>query len=243
MGNVTLVTGAGSGIGAATCAVLAARGDAVACVDLDEESAARTAAGLEGGIALGADVTDRAGIEGAVSAAVEQLGSIDGVVTCAGIEIGGHALDVEAEAFRRVIDVNLTGSFLTAQAAARAMREAGHGGAIVLIGSLNSHVALPSASAYCASKGGVLMLGKALALDLAPLGIRVNVIGPGVTDTPMSAASLADPERSAEFMANIPLRRPAAPTEIAQVAAFLTSNESSYMTGAFVPVDGGWLAR
>ncbi|NNF08730.1 MAG: glucose 1-dehydrogenase [Acidimicrobiia bacterium] len=242
MGNVTLVTGAGSGIGAATCAVLAARGDAVACVDLDGESAERTAAALDGSIALAADVTDQAEVERAVSATAERFGSINNIVTCAGIEIGGHALDVEVDAFRQVVDVNLTGSFLTAQAAARNMRAAGHGGAIVLIGSLNSHVALPSASAYCASKGGVLMLGKSLALDLAPLGIRVNVIGPGVTDTPMSAGSLADPERSAEFMAHIPLRRPAEPAEIARVAAFLTSDDSSYMTGAFVPVDGGWLA-
>lgn len=242
MGNVTLVTGAGSGIGAATCAVLGGRGDAVACVDIDEESAGRTAAGLDRSIALAADVTDPGDVERAVAATVDRFGGIDGVVTCAGIEIGGDTLDFAADDFRRVLDVNLTGSFLTAQAAARKMREAGHGGAIVLIGSLNSQVALPSAAAYCASKGGVSMLGKSLALDLAPLGIRVNVIGPGVTDTPMSAASLANPERSAEFMARIALRRPAEPAEIARVAAFLTSDDSSYMTGAFVPVDGGWLA-
>lgn len=106
------------------------------------------------------------------------------------------------------------------QAAARAMRDLGHGGSAVLIGSINSQMALPGASAYCASKGGVLMLGRALAVDLAPLGIRVNVVGPGVTDTPMSAATLADPERTAAFMARIPIGRPADPVEIARVIAF-----------------------
>ena len=129
-----------------------------------------------------------------------------------------------------------------ARAAAAAMQDGGHGGAIVLVGSINSQVALPGSTAYASSKGGVLMLGRALAVDLAPLGIRVNVLGPGVTDTPMSAASLADPERRRTLMGRTPLGRPADPREIAAVAAFLTSEEAGYLTGAFVPVDGGWLA-
>lgn len=243
MSAVSLVTGAGSGIGAATCGVLAARGDRVACLDMDRETAERTAGRLEGAVAISADVTDGPELEQAVASIIDQFGALHNVVTCAGIEIGGQALDVDPDMFRRIIDVNLTGSFLTAQAGARAMRDAGHAGSIVLIGSLNSQVALPGASAYCASKGGVLMLGKALALDLAPLAIRVNVIGPGVTDTPMSAATLADPERSAAFLSRIPMQRPADPTEIGRAAAFLTSDAASYITGAFLPVDGGWLAR
>ncbi|MDJ0959039.1 MAG: SDR family oxidoreductase [Acidimicrobiia bacterium] len=243
MSVVSLVTGAGSGIGAATCRVLAERGDRVVCVDIDADSAQRTADEVDGSIAVGADVTDAADLERAVTTVVEQLGGIHNVVTCAGIEIGGHALDVEPETFRRILDVNVTGSFLTAQAAARAMRDASHGGSIVLIGSLNSQAALPGASAYVASKGGVLMLGKALALDFAPHGIRVNIIGPGVTDTPMSAATLADPERSAIFLDRIPLGRAADPAEIGRAAAFLTSADASYITGAFLPVDGGWLAK
>ena len=243
MAAVSLVTGAGSGIGAATCNVLAARGDRVACLDIDGEAAERTASLLDGAAAISADVTDGLELENAVALIIERFGDIHNVVTCAGIEVGGQALDVDPDTFRRIIDINLTGSFLTAQTAARAMRDAGHGGSIVLIGSLNSKAALPNASAYCASKGGVLMLGKALALDLAPLGIRVNVVGPGVTDTPMSAATLADPERSAAFLARIPLQRAADPTEIGRAAAFLTSDDASYITGAFLPVDGGWLAR
>lgn len=242
MSVVSLVTGGGSGIGAATCRVLAERGDRIVCVDIDADAARRTAAGLDEAIAVGADVTDASDLERVVTTAVAQLGAIHNAVTCAGIEIGGHALDVDAATFRRIVDVNLTGSFLTAQAAARSMRDSGTGGSIVLIGSLNSQAALPGASAYVASKGGVLMLGKALALDLAPHGIRVNVIGPGVTDTPMSADTLADPERSAAFLDRIPLGRPADPAEIGRAAAFLTSNYASYVTGAFLPVDGGWLA-
>jgi len=242
MATVSVVTGAGSGIGAATCDVLAARGDRVVCLDIDAANAARTAARIAGAIAVTADVTDARDLEQSVASIVDRFGGLHNVVTCAGIEIGGHALDVEADTFRRVVDVNLTGSFLTAQAAARAMREGGHAGSIVLIGSINSQMALPSATAYCASKGGVLMLGRALAVDLAPYGIRVNVIGPGVTDTPMSASTLADGERATAFLSRIPLRRPADPAEIGRAAAFLTSDESSYITGAFLPVDGGWLA-
>jgi NAD(P)-dependent dehydrogenase (short-subunit alcohol dehydrogenase family) len=112
----------------------------------------------------------------------------------------------------------------------------------VMIGSINSMVGNPGASAYCASKGGVLMLGRTLALDWAPLGIRVNVVGPGVVNTPMSAKSLAIPERRARMMDRTPIGRPAEAGEIASVIAFLMSDASSFMTGAYVPVDGGSLA-
>jgi NAD(P)-dependent dehydrogenase (short-subunit alcohol dehydrogenase family) len=240
--TVSIVTGAGSGIGAATANVLASRGDQVVCVDLNGSAAGATAERLSDAIAVAADVTSADDCDRMVSAALEHYGDVDVIVACAGIEIGGHALDMDPATFRRLIDVNVTGSFLSAQRAARAMRDESHGGSIVLIGSINSQMALPGASAYCASKGGVYMLGRALAVDLAPLEIRVNVIGPGVTDTPMSADTLADPERSAEFLSRIPLRRPARPEEIAAAAAFLTSEASSYITGAFLPVDGGWLA-
>lgn len=238
--QVSLVTGAGSGIGAATAAVLAERGDRVVCADLDDVAAGRVAASLPDAMAVGVDVADVDACDRMVHAAVAFGGRLDAVVACAGIEVGADTLDLDAADFRRVVDVNLTGSFLTAQRAARAMT--GRGGSIVLIGSINSQMALPRAAAYAASKGGVLMLGRALAVDLAVHGIRVNVIGPGVTDTPMSAVSLADSERRARFMARIPLRRPADPREIGLAAAFLTSDAAAYITGAFLPVDGGWLA-
>lgn len=240
--TVSLVTGAGSGIGAATASALGERGDRVVCADIDESAARTVAAQIPEAIHVQVDVTDDASTGAMVERVLEQCGDIDSVITCAGIELGGPVLEFDVEAFRRVVDVNLTGSFLTAQHVATAMRDKGHGGSIVLFGSINSKVALPNATAYCASKGGVLMLGKSLAVDLAPFGIRVNVVGPGVTDTPMSAESLAHPERRESLLRRIPLDRPAGPREIAQAAAFLSSEESSYLTGAFVPVDGGWLA-
>jgi len=238
--RVSLVTGAGSGIGAATAAVLAQRGDHVVCADLDEERAAEVAAGLAGAVAVGGDVADEVQCQEMVDTAISEFGRLDAVITCAGIEVAVPALELDVDTFRRVLDVNLVGSFLTARLAALHMVD--RGGSIVLIGSLMSQQALAGSAAYSASKGGVLMLGRALAVDLARHRIRVNVIGPGVADTPMSAASLADAEQRRKLMSRIPLGRPAAPEEIAAVAAFLTSDEASYVTGVFLPVDGGWLA-
>lgn len=241
--TVGLVTGAGSGIGAATARALSRRGDQVVCADIDAAAAASVVAAIDGAASLTLDVTDESQTADVVRETVDRFGGLDAVVTCAGVELGAPGLDLELDTLRKVLDVNLIGSFITSQTAARVMRDGEKGGSIVLIGSINSHMAFPGSAAYSTSKGGVLMLGRALAVDLAPLGIRVNVIGPGVTNTPMSGASLADPERRAALMNRIPLGRPAEPEEIAEVAAFLTSESASYVTGAFIPVDGGWLAR
>jgi NAD(P)-dependent dehydrogenase (short-subunit alcohol dehydrogenase family) len=241
--TVSLITGAGSGIGAATARALSRRGDQVVCVDVDADSVASVADDVRGAVSMVADVTDEGQTAALFRQTMEQYGRIDAVVTCAGVEVGAPTLDLDVDTLRKVIEVNLVGTFLTAQAAAQAMRVGGRGGSVVLIGSINSHMAFPGSAAYSASKGGVLMLGRALAVDLAGFGIRVNVIGPGVTNTPMSGASLADPERRAALMSRIPLGRPAEPEEIAEVALFLTSDSASYVTGAFIPVDGGWLAR
>src|SRR5207302_794092 len=119
-----------------------------------------------------------------------------------------------------------------------AMIDRGHGGTVVMIGSINSVVGNPGASAYCASKGGVLMLGRTLALDWAPYGVRVNIVGPGVVDTPMSARSLADPERRGRMMEKRPPGRPPPPEEMASVTPSLTSEASPSRTGAYAPVDG-----
>lgn len=239
---VAIVTGAGSGIGAATAKVLSDRGDHVVCADVVLDAAKRTAESLRDAIAVQVDVSIGASCDGLVEETVRRFGEVNSVVTCAGVEKHGAGHEFSEEDFDRIMDVNLKGTWLSARSAAKAMIRAGHGGTIVMIGSINSIVGNAGASAYCASKGGVLMLGKTLALDWAPFGIRVNIVGPGVVDTPMSARSLADPEKRAKMMEKTPLGRPAPPSEIATVIAFLTSDASSFMTGAYVPVDGGTLA-
>jgi NAD(P)-dependent dehydrogenase (short-subunit alcohol dehydrogenase family) len=239
---VSIVTGAGSGIGAATAQVLSDRGDEVVCADLLLDAARRTAGTIRGALAVEVDVSSAASCERMVEEAVRRFGDVNHVVTCAGVEKHGMGHEFSEEDFDRIIGVNLKGTWLSARSAVNAMIRAGHGGTVVMIGSINSIVGNPGASAYCASKGGVLMLGKTLALDWAPLGIRVNIVGPGVVDTPMSARSLADPAKRARMMEKTPLGRPAPPAEIASVIAFLTSDASSFMTGAYVPVDGGTLA-
>ena len=239
---VAIVTGAGSGIGAATARALAARGDKVVCADIREETAAGTAKSLRDAMSVQVDVSDARSCEEMVAQAVSRFGTVDGIATCAGVEKHGAGHEFDEADFDRILDVNLKGTWLCARAVARRLIAEGRGGTVVMIGSINSIVGNAGASAYCASKGGVLMLGKALALDWAPHGIRVNIVGPGVVNTPMSAHSLSIPERRARMMDRTPLNRPASADEIASVVAFLMSDASSFMTGAYVPVDGGALA-
>jgi NAD(P)-dependent dehydrogenase (short-subunit alcohol dehydrogenase family) len=239
---VAIVTGAGSGIGAATAKALSARGDKVVCADVKLDTAQQISEQLGEAIAIEVDVSNGASCDRMVDDAVRKFGTVDCIVTCAGVEKHGLGHEFSEDDFDRIIAVNLKGTWLSARSAVRAMIAGGHGGTVVMIGSINSMVGNPGASAYCASKGGVLMLGKTLALDWAPYGIRVNIIGPGVVNTPMSARSLADPEKRAKMMEKTPLGRPAPPEEIASVVAFLTSDASSFMTGAYLPVDGGTLA-
>jgi NAD(P)-dependent dehydrogenase (short-subunit alcohol dehydrogenase family) len=240
--RVSIVTGAGSGIGAATARELAGRGDKLVCADVKLDAVERIAGGLPDALPVEVDVRNADSCDRMVDAALRRYGDVSSIVTCAGVEKHGPGHEFAEEDFEWIVDVNLKGTWLSARSAVRAMINAGHGGTVVMIGSINSVVGNPGASAYCASKGGVLMLGRTLALDWAQYGIRVNIVGPGVVDTPMSARSLADPLRRAKMMERTPLGRPAPPAEIATVIAFLTSDESSYMTGAFVPVDGGSLA-
>ncbi|MEN1974774.1 SDR family NAD(P)-dependent oxidoreductase [Cellulomonas sp. P4] len=239
--RVALVTGAGAGIGAAVARRLAARGDDVVCVDRDP-AAAQAVAAQVGGLAVTADVAAAGAGDEVVERAVERYGRLDVVVTSAGIERTGAAATLPTDVVRESLAVNVLGSYDVATAAARRFLTQGEGGRVVLVGSVNSLRALPGQAAYATSKGAVLMLARALAVDWALDGITVNVVAPGVTDTAMSAGSLGDPGRREALLARVPMRRPARPEEVAEAVAFLSAPESGYVTGVVLPVDGGWSA-
>ena len=239
--GIAMVTGAASGIGAGTSRVLARRGHQVVCADLDLSAAERVAAEIGADAAIRLDVGDPDACAAAVDGVVERFGRIDHVVTCAGTNMRAPAHELSAADFRRVIDVNVLGTLAVAQAAARDMIRRGEPGSMVLIGSINSVIALPGQTAYGTSKAAVMMLGRILAVDWGGYGIRVNVVGPGLTRTPMAAGMLADEARMEWAMEHIPLKRVAEPEDIGDVIAFLLSEEARHVTGTFVPVDGGWM--
>jgi NAD(P)-dependent dehydrogenase (short-subunit alcohol dehydrogenase family) len=255
-GKAALVTGGASGIGLAAARRLAREGAAVLIADLGPDRLARAvglvmeeakAAGAPGTAETVAfvegfegDVTDPRAMEGAAGAAADLAGRLDVVVACAGIDGQGlDVLDLDPLAFARVLDVNVRGLFLTAQAGARLMTADGQGGSIVLMASVNGLTAEPRFADYNASKGGAVLLARSMAVDLAARGVRVNAVCPGYVRTPMTEGYLADPATLSEILAGVPLGRVADPEEIASVIAFLASDEASYITGAAIVVDGG----
>jgi NAD(P)-dependent dehydrogenase (short-subunit alcohol dehydrogenase family) len=239
--KVTLVTGAASGIGRATALKLAERGDQLVCTDF-ASAQLQEMKDLTGGICVAADVTNESEVDALIAATIAEYGRLDGVVHCAGIEESFvDARDMTLEVFEKTMRVNVTGSFLVARAAGRVMVPQGSG-SIVLLGSILSTVGYGGNAAYTASKGAVLQLGRALAVDWSKFGVRINIVGPGPVATPMSQASIDDPVRGAWLRERIPLGRPASTDDIAGVCAFLLSDEASYITGTYLPVDGGWLA-
>jgi NAD(P)-dependent dehydrogenase (short-subunit alcohol dehydrogenase family) len=244
-GRVAIVTGAASGIGRAIAERFAREGATVVLADVNvgglQDAAASCAASGGRARAVPTDVTSASQVADLVRSARDAGGRIDVLVNAAGVETLVPFLELSEAEWTRVLAVNLTGPFLCSQAVARAMVEAGGGGRIINITSINAEVALPHQAHYAASKGGLRMLTKAMALELAPHGITVNAIAPGVVDTPLVARSLADPARRALLLRHIPLGRVARPEEVAHAAAFLASAGSGYITGATLLVDGGWL--
>ena len=245
-GRVAIITGAGSGNGRGIALRFSEEGVRIVAADLDPESARETANLVEdaGGeaFAVRADVSRREQVSAMVEAATEQFGAIDILVNNAGVETLVPLLDLEESEWDRIVDTNLKGAFLCAQIAARAMVSARTPGAIVNIASINAKIALAGQAHYTSSKGGLIMLTKSMALDLAPHGIRVNAIGPGVIETRMTERSLSDPERRAMLLSKVPLGRVGQPRDVANAALFLASDEASYITGTTLYVDGGWLA-
>jgi NAD(P)-dependent dehydrogenase (short-subunit alcohol dehydrogenase family) len=245
-GKAALVAGAGGGIGGAGAEALAREGAAVLCADIDGAAADATAARIHaaGGRAagLGLDVRDRAAVDEAVAMAVHEFGRLDILLDCAGISHRGNFLELDPAVWDRIIAVNLTGMFHLGQAAARQMVRQGSGGSIINVTSQLAEVARPERAAYVASKGGGRSLTHAMAVDLAAHGIRVNAIAPGPTLTGLTRASYTDPEARRATEALIPLGRLGQPDDLVGAVLFLASDESRWVTGSTVTVDGGYLA-
>jgi NAD(P)-dependent dehydrogenase (short-subunit alcohol dehydrogenase family) len=244
VGRKAVVTGSDSGIGKATAVALAAAGYDVGITWHEDEGGAKGTA--EEVRARGRraevhhlDLTALPGAAGVIDVLAEALGGIDVLVNNAGIIHSAPFLDHGLSEWRHVLDVNLTGPFLCSQHAARRMVAVGRGGSIVNVTSVHEHVPLRGSSAYCASKGGLGLLTKAMALELAEYGIRVNAVAPGEVSTPMTGQGDADP--TAQHRPGIPLGRPAHAKEIAACIVHLASPAASYTTGASYVVDGGLL--
>jgi len=245
-GKVALVAGAGGGIGGAGAAGLASEGASVVSADIDAAAAEAVAARIRAGggraTSTALDVRDREAVDAVVAITVRAFGRLDVLLDCAGVSHGGTFLDLEHGEWERVIAVNLTGMFHLGQAAARQMVRQGGGGSIINVTSQLAEVARPERAAYVASKGGGRSLTHAMALDLAAHGIRVNAIAPGPTLTGLTRASYADPERRRATIAQIPLGRLGDPQDLIGAILFLASDESRWMTGSTVTVDGGYNA-
>ena len=244
-GKVALVAGAGGGIGGAGAEALAREGAAVFCTDNDGAAAEATAARIRaaGGRAAASalDVRDRAAVDAIIAAVVREFGRLDIVLESAGIAHRLDFLDVDAETWDRVIAVNLTGMFHLGQAAARQMVRQRDGGSIINVTSQLAEVARPERAAYVASKGGARSLTHAMAVDLAAHNIRVNAIAPGPTLTGLTRANYSDPEARQATEAVIPLGRLGQPEDLVGAVLFLASDESRWVTGSTVTVDGGYL--
>lgn len=247
-GKVAFVTGASSGIGRSSALALANQGAKVVVTArrLDRLEALAAEIKTRGKIALPIqmDVTKKTDIEAAVGKTVSTFGRLDILLNNAGVAEFAPFLAMTEEQWDKTLDTNLKGYFLVAQAAAREMAK-NKWGRIVNIASIASGgvgVGFASIAHYCASKGGVVAFTEALADELAPMGILVNAIGPGVIETEMTEAMLKDPKQAEGLLSRAPLKRAGKPEEIAAAVVYLASEEAGFTTGATLYVDGGWLA-
>ncbi len=247
-GKVAVITGGTDGIGKAIAVTFAKEGAKIMMVARDErkgQTALEEVRRFGDAAYFKGDVSNASQVKRLVEETIQRYGQVNILVNNAAVCPPGDVLTTSEETWDQVIDVNLKGVFLCSKYVIPHMQKNG-GGAIVNIGSINSLMAMENEAAYDASKGGVLMLTRAMALDFAKSGIRVNCICPGAIETPMLKASLdtaPDPKAARQSLTGKhPLRRTGTPDEIAQAALFLATDASSFVTGAVIPVDGGILA-
>jgi glucose 1-dehydrogenase len=245
-GKCALVTGSDQGIGQAIAIRLAQEGaDVVVNYRKNRAGAEETCEQIRKAgrrtSAIQADVGIISDAQRVVTDSIAALGSIDILVNNAGIEINAGFLDITDHDYRAVIEVNMTGPFFSTQAFARRRRDVKQPGKVVNVSSVHEELPFPHFTPYCMAKGGLKMMMRNLAIELAPLGITVNNIAPGAIETPINKKLLNDPKLLDPLLANIPLHRLGQPADVASVAAFLASSDADYITGTTIVVDGGLL--
>lgn len=238
--SIALITGGAQGIGYACAEAIAENGAQIVLADIKEEGVREAAEKLgNGATAFVCDMSDPAQITSLYDQIEKDIGDVSILVNNAGVAMPAEFLETTLEQWQKVLDLNLTGTFVSLQRAAKTMVAKKIEGSIVNMSSVNAQLAIPSIASYCASKGGVMQLTKASSLSLAPHNIRVNAVGPGSIDTEMLAGVNANPEAMKMVMSRTPLKRIASPREVGDVVAFLASDKASYVTGETIYVDGG----
>ena len=245
--KVAVVTGAATGIGRAIATQFVRDGakvviDYVGASDKADDLA-HALGTIGSAVAVAADVSDEQQVDMLVEHAVKTFGRLDVFVNNAGIEKKYPFLETPTEYWHKVLAINLTGPFLCSRRAAKQMVAQGGGGRIINISSVHEDVTMPTNAAYCATKGGLRMLMRTIAVELAPHGITVNNIAPGAVDTPMDASLKQNQDAMAALLNEIPLHRMAQPQEIADLCAFLASDKAAYVTGATYVIDGGLMRK